>query len=355
MNLQRVTQGQPLRIQSATWNALVDAARIVNRQGVRVGGDAIADTLTPTLEIWILNNVSTSGNFLPAGSVLSVGPPATTPFNFQDTPALTGNTPNLGGSTSNVICVTTEPIYAGAVGRAVVVGPVEVTVDVSDILHTRATTTNGTAKLVSTNSVEGYRIIWRESGTGERKAIVLLSARVDLPIDAAYDVSGIINTATRQFLGRGTKAIERLEITSTSSVSASSSIIHSADVSSVAGPLLVFCGALNTTANPANPLASVITPRYFLAQTSPGDTLPTGFNFTQEREDDDGDLYPRLKVAPISDTQGASALPVFELFYDYESLTGDPAWVLQCERFFGEVTGDVSGAINDITLGSEDA
>jgi hypothetical protein len=88
--------------------------------------------------------------------------------------AFNGDTPDADTTIAD-ICIVQGPIGTGLMGRGhgVISGPTYCKVEVSDAAHTHAKPTDGeNTKLESGTS--GAKIVWKESGTGTKKALVML-------------------------------------------------------------------------------------------------------------------------------------------------------------------------------------
>lgn len=85
---------------------------------------------------------------------------------------LDGNTPAATHRGNFAVCL--EPIKAGRMGRCVVAGLVQVQVDVIDELHAYADIKASDATMLQSHSGGSARIVWKESGTGTKWAVVAL-------------------------------------------------------------------------------------------------------------------------------------------------------------------------------------
>lgn len=177
--LRHVHAGEPLAIDADTWNALVDAARAYRAGHAGTpSAQPFRSPLAAALHCLVKYDAS-SGSVLPAFSVLRIADTLTDvdadPHAHQGRPAYLGAAPAAGGQ----VVVTVEPIRGGKIGRAVLTGHVAVTLAVSDTGHTRAVPiANDTTKLASA-ALGGYPVVWKETGTGDVWAVVLLGPSAD--------------------------------------------------------------------------------------------------------------------------------------------------------------------------------
>lgn len=175
----RVATGDPLRIPAPRANAWSDAARVVltGERDVRVPD--LPPGPPSTLVCTVLN---TSGADKPERSVMRVSgagiDPATVPLEFQRTPVLLADVP---AAAIDRFVILLEPIKNGKCGRAAHAGLAVVDLNVLDADHLAAVPVAGdSTKLVSTN-VAATPVVWKESGTGTKKAVVHL-ARYRAPV-----------------------------------------------------------------------------------------------------------------------------------------------------------------------------
>lgn len=171
--LKKVKPGEPLAIPAATFNTFVDAARdFLSRQR--------NTSRTPTVDnqpfstILIKNN---SGSDRSRFEVLGIDGPLFTPTDnldsFRNQIVLIGSTPS-DTPHAGKIAVLVEPIQSGKVGRACVNGVVPVKVNISDANHKFADVYNGTAGNLKSDFFGAAQILWAESGTGLKWAVVRL-------------------------------------------------------------------------------------------------------------------------------------------------------------------------------------
>lgn len=170
---QRLVKGQKLPgIPTDTWNALIRAAEWVEKNRLRLSYgkfEAESDGVN------IQNN---SGNDIDIGGVLGLDGAWITPTEnldaFKEGVALKGVKPTIPAHVAN-FGVAIEPIPNGKVGKVCIFGPCicRVQVDVDQKQQYADIKYNATDKLIARYS-GGAEIVWKESGTGDKWAFVLL-------------------------------------------------------------------------------------------------------------------------------------------------------------------------------------
>lgn len=171
--LRRATPGDsPARLLDVdTFNFTMDAVSQLRGAGtirrVRTGADT-PDGSPNRLEVRVRATAD-----LPIRSVIYLGTPEISPvdapLNAQQTPVYEMVEPPATGA----FAITCEPFVNGRIGRAVVLGHAVCDIDVSDEGHEFAAPGSSTAALASAESGPA-KIIWRESGSGVNRAVVLL-------------------------------------------------------------------------------------------------------------------------------------------------------------------------------------
>jgi hypothetical protein len=173
--LKKVRSGQSLRIPAAAYNAFVDAATAHrNQQNLSTPGMP-----APGMHAGLIRVKNVSGSAKPRFAVMGINYPVFSPTEsleaFQTEVAFDVTTPSVGHF--GKIAILQEPLDANAIGRAAVIGPTAVKVNVTDEAHAYADLIAGDAtKLASGHS--GATILWRETGTREKWAVVNLSRPV---------------------------------------------------------------------------------------------------------------------------------------------------------------------------------
>lgn len=153
-----------------TWNGMLAAAEAA----ASLGKTNYPAEFAPEDSVNILIQNATGADLIQFGIVAVSGsaPPITAADNlaeFYERRAMIGVLP----SASATIAITQEPIGAGKYGTATLVGMTPVKINVVDAVHTAAAVTADPTKLTS-SATGGIPILWKESGTGTKWALVLL-------------------------------------------------------------------------------------------------------------------------------------------------------------------------------------
>ena len=172
-HLKKVKSGDPLAFPAATFNAFVDAARAhqagqrsINGEGTRSVG-----------HITTVNVQNASGSDVGRFGVLGIDGPAIGPeqnlAEFQGRPTLKGVTP-VAGTHNGTFVVLLDPVGDGRIGRGCAAGVTVAKIDVADESHTHADIANGVTAHLASGTSGAARILWKESGTGEKWALLRL-------------------------------------------------------------------------------------------------------------------------------------------------------------------------------------
>lgn len=183
-----VRPGQPVGINAATWNVMLDSAAAFKREGGRA--DGVNPFSRSPAKVRVRNDSGATRNIL---DVLIVeNTPAITPTDnaegFKVEPILVGTA--VGSDLTKAFVVLAQPLVSGAVGWAHCAGMFAARINVNDASHTYADLkTSDSTQLDSKASGGQARIIYKESGTGTKLAVVQYpvggSSTVDLRYDAA--------------------------------------------------------------------------------------------------------------------------------------------------------------------------
>lgn len=167
----KLTPGSRLKLQSESWNALIDAAK-VNRasQGGMVGGPA-----TIGRDNGVIKLRNDSGASRARFDVLGLGDPIILPATNEDgflrKIGFAGETPASADHASK-FAILLAPLASGAIGDALVSGVVQCPINVDAESGDYASVTDGEYTLTRGSSA-GAEILWVESGTGDGKWSVL--------------------------------------------------------------------------------------------------------------------------------------------------------------------------------------
>jgi len=170
-----VQKGQPLRgnLTAEAWNGAMDAAADLAARRNTTGRDWL-ETFRQADIVRIRND---SGYARSRFDILGVDDVVISPTDnldeFKSRPALAGVKPDVKKHIAR-FAVLLEPLAASAIGMAVVAGVTVVQVDVKDEGHWCAEVEDeGTDHLVSAGAGSA-KILWKESGTGVKWAVVRL-------------------------------------------------------------------------------------------------------------------------------------------------------------------------------------
>lgn len=160
--------GQPLEIPAEAYNAFVETALAHKRSQLShtVGSQHAA----PANTIKVRNE---TGQAVPRFGVIGLGEPIILPSTnlaeFQSQVAFRGTLPQPG----KPFAITQEPIPAGAVGAVILTGTTPVRITVTEETLVTAGPTDAVNNLITAPNGPA-RILWKESGTGEKWAVVQL-------------------------------------------------------------------------------------------------------------------------------------------------------------------------------------
>ncbi|MBI5724850.1 MAG: hypothetical protein HZA50_12895 [Planctomycetes bacterium] len=172
--LAKVTSGQSLKIPAAAYNAFVDAAVAV-RNSANDQGQASRQAARQSGVILVRND---SGSDRSRFDILGISGPLFTPTDDVDSfknnqPALAGTTPNSDNHKGKFV-ILLEPVESGKIGRAIIDGLAIAKINVTDATHLFAEVNNGDCSMLKSIQSGTARIVWKESGTGQKWALVRL-------------------------------------------------------------------------------------------------------------------------------------------------------------------------------------
>ena len=170
--LKRVRPGDPLHIRAADWNSVLAATEAVHGGKNRPLGGGLQFTRTTLVDV----RNDTEDDLLRI-SVLGIDGPILTPqddvLEFQTRVCLAGVTPDRNDHFGKFV-VLLEPIRSGAIGKASIAGVLPAWIDVVDEDHPFADVKHASTELLQSREDGAAQILWKEEGTGEKWAIVLL-------------------------------------------------------------------------------------------------------------------------------------------------------------------------------------
>jgi hypothetical protein len=162
-----VKAGDPVRLRAPVWNALLDAAAA--RQG-EVGFGAES---RPGRDTVLVKNAS--GADRERFDVLGIDSPVFTPAesaeSFKNQVALKGVVPTEANHAGRFI-ILLEPAKSGAIVPGILAGVSPVRVNVQDEDHEFADVADGQCGYLASGTTGAAQILWKESGTGTKWAVV---------------------------------------------------------------------------------------------------------------------------------------------------------------------------------------
>lgn len=178
MSIKKANSGDAIsdHLRADTWNAFVDTANGF-RSVVNVGPGATGTPREkPAATILVRNDSALQRD---RGEILAIGEPLVLPSvnsrTFAQRIGFSGNVPSA--SDHGKFAILEEPIAPGKLGFAVIAGVVATTVEISHDWLTRADITPGFASKLTAKPNGTAEILWIESGTGTKNALVRLAAR----------------------------------------------------------------------------------------------------------------------------------------------------------------------------------
>lgn len=174
---EKVTPNQPLAIPALEYNAFIDAALADRaRRGRTGGGPVTAGTDRNACVVTVKN---ATGADVPRFGILALTDPIiTAAANETEFKRETNFIGTAWGPSSTQFAVTLEPLAANAIGTAVLIGVVPCRVDVQSAADDTCGPVSGETDRLASGSGNA-RIVWKEAGTGERWAYVLLNGGAD--------------------------------------------------------------------------------------------------------------------------------------------------------------------------------
>jgi hypothetical protein len=168
--------GDRLRISARQYNSAVKAGEAHNASQLSRTCDRVYRPL-PAGQVWLKN---TTANDRARFEILGLGDPLFTPTEnadeFKSSIAFKGAAPSFASHFGGLFFVLLEPISAGDVGLAIIQGIANVQIDVKDADHEFADIEDAATDTLRSYCAGSARILWKESGTGDKWARVLLGA-----------------------------------------------------------------------------------------------------------------------------------------------------------------------------------
>lgn len=170
--LKKVRPGQPMDIPAATHNAMIDAARAHKAQAQGARGKP-----PPPRASGILPVKNSSGSDRDRFDVLGIDEMiynhADNADEFKNNPAILGDVPGIPGHAGKFV-ILLEPIPNQRIGRGLVIGVSPVQVNVVNANDTHADVADGEMAHLESGTSGPAMILWKESGTGVKWALVKL-------------------------------------------------------------------------------------------------------------------------------------------------------------------------------------
>ncbi len=173
MTLRSVRAGERLRVRAGDWNSLANAAKRVEAMAIPLGGQSPALLVTTPTVALAMNTTATA---IDRHAVAVVSAPVILPSDNEAEWAMrlaVSCSPATTANASSWLGIACEPVRASGFGKLVVAGVVQAKVNVLDVGHKRATAKDGDTYLRSAKAGQAT-ILWKESGTGVKRAIVWL-------------------------------------------------------------------------------------------------------------------------------------------------------------------------------------
>ena len=173
--MEKVRQGETVKIKAATWNAFVDAANYVKEVRQNQGARGVASGLDVGI-VRIKNGESAQHDRFSALAITGVCvTAAANEDEFTSCPPVFEGLKMTAEREGKPYAILLEPIAAGEIGRAMVLGvtPAKVTIKASDDDY--AVPKAGSAKgELESSSTGTARILWKAGGSGEQWCVLQL-------------------------------------------------------------------------------------------------------------------------------------------------------------------------------------
>lgn len=171
----KVQSGEKLRIPAAAYNAFIDTALDLRRRQQAAQQNSTPEARQTGIILVRNDSGADRGRF----DVLGISGVVITPTDnadaFKSKSGLTGVTPTEAQHGGRFV-VLLEPIASGKIGQACAAGVTVSRVDVTDADHLFADVSDGTAAQLKSGESGAAVILWKESGTGVKWAVVRIGA-----------------------------------------------------------------------------------------------------------------------------------------------------------------------------------
>ncbi|HOI56569.1 MAG TPA: hypothetical protein PLP01_15070 [Phycisphaerae bacterium] len=168
-----VTSGEPFRPSARVWNVLMQLAQAFDGGGMDATGLAALGLSSPA-PVVVRNDSGADRDEFDVlgidGALVLPSDGAMPASQFKTSVAVKGVTPVDPDHLGRFV-VLSGPVKAGAIGRGYVSGTFPVKLDVADADHQWAEIDDGSTRLKSC-ATGSAAILWKESGTGEKWALV---------------------------------------------------------------------------------------------------------------------------------------------------------------------------------------
>lgn len=175
----RVHQGERLRIQADTWNAVLDTVKKVDQLDT-IAQDA--EPVKPYRNIRQLGRVKVqnkTGGVVPVRGVLAIGDPVITPTASEDEFYRIMNFEGAApAAASDRVVILEQPLANDEWGWGIISGVTPVEIDILDAGHTLAQPKAAGVDYLESNASGTIPILYKEAGTGVKRCYVLLGDRV---------------------------------------------------------------------------------------------------------------------------------------------------------------------------------
>ena len=177
--MEKVRTGEQVSIKAATWNAFVDAANFVKEARQNRSANGVSSGLDVGI-VRLKNGESTLYSRFSALVITGVCVTAeTNEDEFTSCPPVFEGLKMTADREGKPYAVLLEPIEAGAIGRAMVLGvtPAKVVINASDEDYAVPKADSSTGALES-SATGTARILWKAGGSGEQWCVLQLGGDV---------------------------------------------------------------------------------------------------------------------------------------------------------------------------------